>query len=88
MKRQRFMKSGGGEIIHIFKSQIFFYELAHERLFHVAYIPPAEVSQATYLLWKSHQHNIGYPDLFIRYCESCFFILNTFTFDNIVDNYF
>ena len=39
-----------------------FYELAHVRWFHVASIPPAEVSQETYLLCKWHQHNnISWP---------------------------
>ena len=34
----------------------------------------------------NHTNIILNPDLFIEYCENCFFILNTFTFDSTVDN--
>ena len=38
------------------------------------------------LICCGNHTNIIYPDLFIRYCENCFFILNTSSFDRIVDN--
>ena len=36
------------------------------------------------LICFGNHTNIIYPDLYIRYCENCIFILNTFIFDNIV----
>ena len=53
----------------------------HEKWFYVASIAPAEVSQASYLLWKSHQHNKSWPLYSVLW--KLLFILNTFTFDNI-----
>ena len=38
------------------------------------------------LICCGNHTNIIYPDLFIRYCENCFFLSNTFTFDSIVDD--
>ena len=40
------------------------------------------------LIYCGNHTNIMYPELFIQYCENCFFILNTFTFYSTVDNIF
>ena len=54
---------GGGESFTSSSQKYCFYEFAQIRWFHVACIPPAQVSQATYLLLKSQQYNrpISWP---------------------------
>ena len=43
-------------------------------------------SSNLFIVEISNHTNIIYPDLFMQYCENCFFILNTFTFERTVDN--